>query len=35
VTPEGIRVQVPGRDEAWQTVTVESPLPPDMKALLG
>ena len=35
VTPEGIRVQVPDRDEAWQTVTVESPLPPDMKALLG
>ena len=35
VTPEGIRVQVPGRDEAWQTVTVESPLPPDMKAVLG
>ena len=35
VTPESIRVQVPGRDEAWQTVTVESPLPPDMKALLG
>ena len=34
VTPEGIRVQVPDRDEAWQTVTVESPLPPDMKALL-
>ena len=34
MTPEGIRVQVPDRDEAWQTVTVESPLPPDMKALL-
>ena len=33
VTPEGIRITVPGEATALRTVTVESPLPDDMRQL--
>ena len=33
VTPEGIRISVPGEATALRTVTVESPLPDDMRQL--